>query len=225
MKPTRTIHSFVKRHRRLCSNKQKIYDANWPIYGLDLTHGIITNNKIFTTSSPLILEIGFGTGTTLLNYAMKYPECNIIGIETYQPGIAALLSQLAINPLPNIRIYHDDAINVLQHCIPNNSLAKVLIFFPDPWPKKRHHKRRLIKTDFIELLKQKLKPPAILHITTDWEDYAKHIVTTLKNSTGFLQLNTNDSLLIIADRISTKFEQRGKKRGHQIFDLVYTLSP
>ena len=150
--------------------------------------------------------------------AQKYPEQNFIGIEVFQKGIVTLLTQLKALPLDNIRIYSEDALLVLQQSIPNNSLDKILIFFPDPWPKKRHHKRRLIQTKFIQLIQNKLKPAGILHIATDWENYAEHITTVLKNSTNFTTLELPVSLL---DRASTKFEQRGKKKGHKIFDLLY----
>lgn len=215
------IRSFVIRQRRLAPNKQKIFDEAWKTYGLDSTSEKISSEKIFGRTAPLILEIGFGMGLTLFNSAKKYPEQNFIGIEVHQPGIVALLAQLKTHPLNNIRIINADAAMVLQQCILDNSLSRVLIFFPDPWPKTRHHKRRLIQPEFITLLQKKLKSKGVLHIATDWEDYANHILCVLKNNPAFATLEPHESSAILADRVSTKFEQRGKKQGHKIFDLLF----
>lgn len=221
MKTIKTIRSFVKRQRRLSPNQQKIFNARWEIYGLDISTGETPIKKLLNNNTSLALEIGFGMGTTLFNYAKKYPTQNFIGIEVYQPGVAALLTQLQTQPLNNIRIYKEDAILVLQKCIPNDSLMKVLIFFPDPWPKKRHHKRRLIQPEFIELLQKKLKSKGILHIATDWEEYANYIISVLKNNRAFTKLKLSEYSHILSDRIPTKFEQNGKKQGYEIADLLF----
>ncbi|MEI8054925.1 MAG: tRNA (guanosine(46)-N7)-methyltransferase TrmB [bacterium] len=213
MNKIKPIRSFVRRQRRLPSSKQKIFDEGWVLYGLDIASGAI--------STPLVLEIGFGMGTTLFNSAKKYPDKNFIGIEVHQPGIVALLAQLKAQPLNNIRLYNEDAVIVLEQSIPDNSLEKVLIFFPDPWQKNRHHKRRLIQPKFIALLQKKLKPKGVLHIATDWEDYANHIIAVLKANSAFTACEPLESLPFLADRIPTKFEQRGKKQGHKIFDLLF----
>ncbi|EKE01862.1 MAG: hypothetical protein ACD_21C00032G0005 [uncultured bacterium] len=215
------IRSFVKRHRHLPPNKQQIFDEAWKIYGLEVTPTPISTPKIFNRNTSLVLEIGFGMGTTLLHAAPKHPEQDFIGIEVHQPGIANLFAQLKIQPLNNIRVYNADAVIVLQQCIPDTSLDKVLIFFPDPWPKKRHHKRRLIQPKFIELLHKKLKPQGILHIATDWEDYANLTVTVLTNNPAFTALTDQEAASLLSERIPTKFEQRGKKQGHKIFDLLF----
>jgi tRNA (guanine-N7-)-methyltransferase len=220
-KINKPIRSFVIRQRRLAPNKQKIFDEAWKIYGLNSTSGKISSEKIFNRNAPLVLEIGFGMGLTLFNSAKKYPEQNFIGIEVHQPGIVALLAQLKTQPLNNIRIFNEDAVIVLEQCIPDNSLNQVLIFFPDPWPKNRHHKRRLIQPKFMALLQKKLKSKGVLHIATDWEDYAKNILAVLKTNPAFAMLEPPESLRFLTDRISTKFEQRGKKQGHKIFDLLF----
>jgi tRNA (guanine-N7-)-methyltransferase len=224
MNQIKPIRSFIKRQRRLPLNKQKIFDEGWALYGLDIASGEISAKKIFARNAPLIVEIGFGTGITLLNSAKKYPEQDFIGIEVHQPGIVTLLAQLKAQPLNNIRIYNEDAVIVLKQCIPDNSLEKVLLFFPDPWQKNRHHKRRLIQPKFIALLQKKLKSKGILHIATDWEDYAKHIIAVLKTNLAFTACKPPKSLPFLADRVSTKFEQRGKKQGHKIFDLLFTVN-
>ena len=143
-----------------------------------------------------------------------------MGIEVYKSGIATLLTQLKYYPLNNIHLFQEDATLVLQQCIPDNSLSKVLIFFPDPWPKKRHYKRRLIQPQFTELLQKKLKPQGILHIATDWEDYATHIINVLKNS-AFTQVSDIDYADIVADRIPTKYALKGMQNNHPIFDLLF----
>jgi tRNA (guanine-N7-)-methyltransferase len=224
MNKTKHIRSFVIRQRRLAPNKQKIFDEAWKIYGLNSTSGKISLEKTFGRNAPLVLEIGFGMGLTLFNSAKKYPEHDFIGIEVHQPGIVALLAQLKTQALNNIRIINADAVMVLEQCIPDNSLEQVLIFFPDPWPKNRHHKRRLIQPEFIALLQKKLKSKGILHIATDWEDYANHILAVLKNNPAFMALEPHESSRFLTDRISTKFEQRGKKQGHKIFDLLFINS-
>lgn len=224
MNKIKPIRSFVKRQRRLLPNKQKLFDDGWALYGLDTTSGEISTKQVFNRNAPLTLEIGFGMGVTLFNSAQKYPEQDFIGIEVHKPGILTLLTQLKTQSLRNIRIYNEDAVIVLEQCIPDNSLEKVLIFFPDPWQKKRHHKRRLIQPKFVTLLQKKLKSQGVLHIATDWEDYANHIVTVLKNNPAFTILGEPKSLPFLADRISTKFEQRGKKQGHRIFDLLFITS-
>lgn len=218
MNHIRPIRSFVKRARQLAINKQKIFDELWPKYGLDLTNGLITPEKIFGRHGPLTLEIGFGDGTTIFSLAEKHPEQDFIGIEVYTPGIAALLSLLKNQPLNNIRIYHEDAVMVLEKCTPDNSLDKILILFPDPWPKKRHHKRRLIQPKFIDLLHQKLKPEGILNIATDWEDYANHINKVFKNNPTFTVKDISSSL---ERPLSTRFEKRGKKLGHSNFEFLF----
>ena len=215
----RTIRSFINRQRRLSHHQQKILHEGWRIYGLEISAGEAPINKILTKNAQLVLEIGFGAGTTILNYAHKYPHQNILGIEVYQPGIVALLTQLKTHPLNNIYLYREDAILVLQQCVPDASLSKVLIFFPDPWPKRRHHKRRLIQPQFIELLQKKLKPQGILHIATDWEDYANFIISVLKNNKAFIQISS--VAYAVADRIPTKFAHKGMQQNHPIFDLLF----
>lgn len=221
MNKIKTIKSFVKRHRRLQPNKQIIFDKMWKIYGLNKPSEEISFKEIFGRNAPVVLEIGFGMGLTLFNSAKKYPEQDFIGIEVHEPGIATLLTKLKTNSLNNIRIYNEDAVIILQKYIPDNSLDRVLIFFPDPWPKNRHHKRRLIQPEFVTLLQKKLKSKGILHIATDWEDYANHIISVLKNNHNFTFIDASESLRLLEDRISTKFEQRGTQWGHKIFDLLF----
>jgi tRNA (guanine-N7-)-methyltransferase len=209
------IKSFVKRKRKLSPSKQDLFTTMWPIYS--------AQNPFTNNNAPLAVEIGFGMGNTLFNYAQKYPEINFIGIEVYQPGIVSLFRQLEVSPLDNIRIYAADAVEILGQHIADNSLEKILIFFPDPWQKKRHHKRRLIQPKFIELLHRKLLPNGLLHIATDWQNYAEHISAVLKNNPDFISLDpkTIEYTHLRHDRVVTKFEQRGQKQGHNIHDLLF----
>lgn len=193
----------------------------WSCYGLNV-NAKIDFTTVFRQTGPLILEIGFGKGESLLQQAQSYPHQNYLGIEVYRTGIAALLNNLNYNPLDNIKIFLGDAIEILPQCIPEQSLDVVQIFFPDPWPKLRHHKRRLIQLKFIHLLHQKIKPEGILHLVTDWEDYAKHILTIIGNTPDWND-NVSGHLFAsqIANRPQTKFERRGLNLGHKIWDLYF----
>ncbi|HBC71984.1 MAG TPA: tRNA (guanosine(46)-N7)-methyltransferase TrmB [Coxiellaceae bacterium] len=223
MKQLKTIRSFIKRQRHLGPTKQKIFDELWPKYSMGITTDQISPKKIFGRSAPLILEIGCGNGETIFSLAQKHPEQDFIGIEIHKPGIASLLAQLKNNPLNNIRIYNEDAVIVLKQCISDHSLDKVLILFPDPWPKKRHHKRRLIQSKFTELLQKKLKLHGILNIATDWEDYANHIMAVFQNNPNFSALDTLKPLPLLHERAPTRFEQKGKSKGHDNFDFWFAL--
>lgn len=216
------IRSFVKRQRQLGQVKQQIFDKLWPTYKLDISMAHIVPEQIFGRNAPLNLEIGFGNGETLFALAQQYPEQDFIGIEVYTPGIAHLLELMNQQPLDNIRIYNEDAVTVLHQCIPDATLDNVLILFPDPWPKKRHHKRRLIQTKFIELLHHKLKSRGILNVATDWANYADHINGVMANNRAFTVPDHSLLLPCIHNRtITTKFEQRGKNKGHDNFDMLF----
>ncbi|MDR1012371.1 MAG: tRNA (guanosine(46)-N7)-methyltransferase TrmB [Coxiellaceae bacterium] len=206
----RSVRSFVNRARKLSKYRQKIFDELWPKYGLDLLSNI-TRNCI-----PLVLEIGFGDGDSLFDFAKQYPTKKFVGIEIHKPGVANLLSLLAKYPLNNIKVYCENAVIILENCIVNGSIDEIFILFPDPWPKKRHHKRRLIQPDFVELLYSKLKPQGLLNIVTDWKDYADYIDTILTNHPGFTKLDIRINRTII-----TKFEKKGKQLGHRNFELLF----
>jgi len=210
----RPIKSFVKRKRKLSPNKQDLFTDMWPTYSAQ---------NPFANNAPLAVEIGFGMGNTLFNYAKKYPEINFIGIEVYQPGIVSLFRQLEACPLDNIRVYDTDAVEILTQFIADKSLEKVLIFFPDPWQKARHHKRRLIRPDFVELLQKKLKPGGLLHIATDWQNYAEHIMLVMQDNPDFIALDPEslEYTNLRQDRVLTKFEKRGQNQGHTIHDLLF----
>ena len=208
------IKSFVRREGRMTHGQQQALQKLWPCYGLEVSAGLIDQQAIFGRLAPLTLEIGFGMGQSLLALAAANPNQDYVGIEVYRPGVGALLAGLAKQQLTNVRVYCTDAILVLQQCIADNSLEQLLLLFPDPWPKKRHHKRRLVQPDFIKLAYAKLKPAGILHMATDWENYAQHMQQVMSKITEFQTCDPKT-------RPNTKFEQRGKNLGHKIWDLVF----
>lgn len=222
MKQLKPIRSFVRRYRNLSVNKQKIFDEMWLKYGLEVTDKQISSQKTFGNNAPLILEIGFGNGETIFSLAQQYPAKNFIGIEIHKPGITHLFNLLKKQPLNNIKIYNEDALIIFQQCVQEQAVDKILILFPDPWQKRRHHKRRLIQPQFIDLVYSKLKPNGILHIATDWEDYANHIISIFQTNSNFIRQDPAKLSLTFPERpILTKFEERGKKLGHKIVELLF----
>lgn len=226
------IRSFVRREGRITPSQKRALKQLWPKYGLTVESGYLDSEKTFGRCATLVLEIGFGMGESLLAMAKANPETNYIGIEVHRPGIGALLSALAKEQIDNVRIYQEDAISVLTTCIKNKSLDTIQIFFPDPWPKKRHHKRRLIQPVFLDLVYQKLKEGGQLHLVTDWEDYAKYIMDILTNHPGFKnevgegQFVVNKGFTQGAKHLQkvrpeTKFERRGQRLGHSIWEMLF----
>lgn len=220
--PKRTIKSFVIRRGRMTRSQVLALETLWPKFGLESKAGVLDFKQVFGREASTILEIGFGMGKSLLEMAQAMPENNFIGIEVHPPGVGALFAGLEKLQLENVRVFKDDAVMVLQQAIPDESLDKVLIFFPDPWPKKRHHKRRLIQAEFINLIAIKLKQGGLLHLATDWEDYAKQMLEVVSANAKFLNLaGAGNYAEKPAYRPLTRFEQRGQKLGHQIFDLMF----
>ncbi len=217
----RRIKSFVKREGRFTPAQFSALQENWPLYGLECKSSEICPKQVFGRTAPLILEIGFGMGASFLEAIAQYPEHNFIGIEVHRPGVGAFLHQAQQKQLTNVRVYCHDAVEVLRQAIPNNSVDKVCIFFPDPWPKKRHNKRRLIQSEFVELVATKLKTGGCLHLATDWEDYAVHMLTVLQASSLRNTAVTGDYVERPETRAVTKYEQRGERLGHVVRDLVF----
>ena len=186
--------------------------------------GMLDMAHLFGRQAPCLLEIGFGMGDALLAMAQAHPENDYLGIEVYRPGIGSLLNRLVEHQIENVRIVCDDAVEVLERRIAPHSLDGVYLFFPDPWPKKRHHKRRIVQPGFIRLLASRLKPRGVLHMATDWEDYALHMVEVMTQTTGFERLTGETAATYAAARPGTKFERRGRRAGHGIHDLVYVLT-
>lgn len=218
----RTIKSFVLRAGRVSSRQQQGLD-HWLLdYTLPEPGKLWDLDAHFGRSAKTVVEIGFGMGASLLAMALQQPEFNFIGIEVHRAGIGSLAADVHDNNVNNIRIAPFDAVEVFKTCIADNSLAGVQIFFPDPWPKKRHHKRRLIQADFIRMLVQKIKVGGFIHCATDWQDYADHMLTVL-SSEPMLKNQQEDGGFSPrpATRPETKFEQRGHRLGHGVWDLIY----
>lgn len=225
MQPHRLIKSFVRREGRMTPGQKSALEKHWAEFGLSIEQGFISFGEVFQNDHPVTLEIGFGMGHSLLALAEKNPECNFIGVEVHRPGVGKLLAQVEELGLKNIRVYQEDAVEVLKQCIPNASLQRVLIFFPDPWHKKKHNKRRLIQATFAELLAQKLKPEGELFLATDWEDYAMHMLDVLNNAPSFKNQSSDNTFITRPEwRPTTKFEIRGQKLGHGVWDLNYKRS-
>ena len=218
---SRTIRSFVRRKGRMTRSQQRALDKLLPRYGLPMGT-LIEPADIFGRSAPLTLEIGFGNGDSLATMAAQDPASDFIGIEVHRPGVGHLLLELERQGITNVRVFTADAIEVVKCCIPDHSLNRVLLFFPDPWPKKRHHKRRIVQPDFIQRLASKLAAGGILHMATDWENYAGHMLELMEKRPEFRNCAGKGSYSPRpAYRPVTKFERRGQHLGHGVWDLLF----
>lgn len=220
-RPLRTVKSFVIRAGRMTEGQKQAVAEQWPRYGLEVAAGRLDAQAVFGRRAPLVFEIGFGMGGSLAEMARVHPELDYIGVEVHAPGIGNLLKLAEADALANLRIYQADAKDVLQHCIADGSLATVQIFFPDPWHKKRHHKRRLIQPEFVEELRSKLAIGGVLHLATDWEPYAQQMMEVLSAAPGWRNRFGAGAWATTHDRPSTKFEQRGERLGHGVWDLMF----
>jgi len=219
--PLRTVHSFVIRAGRMTEAQKAARDKLWPQFGLELVNGIVPQQQVFGRLAPLVLEIGFGMGTSLVEMAKAAPETDFIGIEVHPPGIGNLLKLVDQEQLTNIRVYQADARVVLEKCIADSSLSCLQIFFPDPWHKKRHYKRRMIQPDFIKEVRPKLMAAGIIHLATDWQPYAGQMMQVLSADAGFRNAFGEQCYSLQHSRPTTKFEQRGQKLGHGVWDMLF----
>ncbi|MBL8525984.1 MAG: tRNA (guanosine(46)-N7)-methyltransferase TrmB [Betaproteobacteria bacterium] len=217
----RPIRSFVLRQGRMSPAQTRAYETVGPKFMVPHDPpAMLEYAKLFGRAAPTIVEIGFGMGESTAAIAKLQPEKNFIGIEVHTPGVGALLKLIGEQEISNLRIVQHDAVEVLKQMIPDGSLDGFHIFFPDPWPKKRHHKRRLIQPDLVKLLVQKLKPDGYLHLATDWEDYAMHMLEVLQAEPGLA--NTAETFAPRPDyRGTSGFERKGLAKGHDVWDLVY----
>ena len=220
----RPIRSYIRREGRLTSGQEKALKQIWPQYGIEPGDKLLDLPVLFGNDNPVILEIGFGNGELLAYVAQQHPDRNYLGIEVHRPGIGRLLLSLKENGIDNIRIASQDAIEVLDKLIPENSLQQLWLFFPDPWPKKKHHKRRIVSQQFLDLAAHALAHNGLLHMATDWQDYADHMKTVLAEDKRFkaisaLEAQSRGAII----RPSTKFERRGQSKGHHISDHYYQL--
>lgn len=217
----RPIRSFVLRQGRLTPAQQKALDTLLPTFGVPYAPDKIDLNQVFGRENSLkILEIGFGMGETTARIAQGMPERDFLGVEVHTPGVGSLLKQIGELGLTNLRLIQHDVVEVLNHMLEDGSLDGVHIFFPDPWHKKRHHKRRLIQAGFVKLLCSKLKPGGYLHVATDWQEYAEWVLEILQ-AEPLLKNTAQDYAEKPAYRPLTKFENRGIKLGHGVWDLLF----
>ena len=220
--PKRTIRSFVRRAGRLTPSQERALDTYWPTYGLEHGDDELGWATIFGNANPVVVEIGFGNGETLVQQAVENPQKNFLGIEVHDPGIGHCLLKAQESATTNLRVIANDAIVVLTEQVPHDSVSRVNLYFPDPWPKKRHHKRRIVQPAFLDLVADRLTKNGTLNIATDWANYAEHIDEVLGESTRFelLERREHDGDRPL-DRPKTKFERRGLRRGHRIVDWSF----
>ena len=214
------IRSYVLRQGRVSNAQRRAHESLLPVYGVPYTASLLDLDALFRRAAPKILEIGFGMGETTAAIAEAHPDNDYLAIEVHTPGVGSLLKQLAERELRNLRIVQHDAVEVLQSMIAPGSLAGIHVFFPDPWPKKRHHKRRLIQPAFVSLLASRLAAGGYIHLATDWEDYARQMLEVM-NAEPTLRNAASGFALRPETRPLTKFEQRGLKLGHPVWDLVF----
>ena len=206
----------------MTEGQSRALDNLWDDYGLTLDQGPLDYAAVFGNHNPVILEIGFGNGASLLQMAQNAPQQNFIGVEVHRPGVGKLINDAYQADVHNLKVFCDDAIDVLEKCIPDASLACVQLFFPDPWHKKRHHKRRIVQPDFVQRIRAKLTIGGVFHMATDWENYAEHMLDIMGSAPGFHnQAGAGNYAPKPAHRPDTKFEKRGERLGHGVWDLVF----
>ena len=219
------VKSFVKREGRLTKAQAKAIDENWPSMGLSIEQGLLNLDEVFARKDDKvkrILEIGFGMGKSLVEMAVNAPDSDFIGIEVHRPGVGACLASAQEAGVTNLRVFEHDAIEVLDKSIADESLDRLQLFFPDPWHKTRHHKRRIVQTEFVAHIRTKLKIGGEFHMATDWEPYAEHMIEVMQQAQGFENTSNNGDFVPRPDyRPITKFEVRGQKLGHGVWDIIF----
>jgi tRNA (guanine-N7-)-methyltransferase len=226
-RPRRKIRSFVLREGRLTPGQQRAFDTLWPNWGLEYQPQALDLRLVFGNENPVFLEIGFGNGESLAEMAHRHPERNYLGVEVHGPGVGHLLLKLQEYGCSNVRAIRHDAVEVLDHMLPAASLAGVYLFFPDPWHKRRHHKRRILQPAFLDRLARVIRPGGFFHAATDWQDYAEHMMDVFgadgqrfENRGGPGKYTGRPD-----ERPLTKFERRGQRLGHGVWDLIFTRRP
>ncbi|MBK8163868.1 MAG: tRNA (guanosine(46)-N7)-methyltransferase TrmB [Gammaproteobacteria bacterium] len=221
-RPHRPIRSYVRREGRMTEAQRRAIEDFGPRYLLDFQEAPCDLDAVFGRAAPRTLEIGFGMGDSVLDMARRHPERNHLGVEVHRPGVGRLLRALADEDIRNVRILCADAVQVLTHMISDAALDAVFLFFPDPWHKTRHHKRRIVQPEFVELVARRLTPGGIFHLATDWEDYAQHMLAVLEQSPSFTNgAGAGNYAPRPDERVLTKFERRGERLGHGVWDLLF----
>jgi len=220
----RTNRSFVIREGRFTDGQKKAFETLWPKYGIDTgENDLFDPTCSFVNQQPLILDVGFGNGDSLLSLAQQRPDMNFLGVEVYRPGIGAVLLKLQKHDINNVRVMNVDAMQLLKTHMPSDILAGVMVWFPDPWPKKRHHKRRLVQEAFLSELSRCMQNKGILHLASDWQPYVEFMFDHVALVKTFNRLKTDVNPLKL-ERPPTRFEQRGLRKGHLVSDLIYQVS-
>jgi len=219
---TRHVQSYVRREGRMTDAQRQAIAKHWPVYGIEFSKTQLDIDLLFQRTAPKILDIGTGMGEVTATLAQTHPDNDYLAVEVHRPGVGSLIRRIVHDGLTNIRISNHDVTDVLRYQLPPDSLDMVYIFFPDPWPKKRHHKRRLVNAEFLQLLKKCLKANGRVFIATDWQDYAEHILEKFSRDQDFINLAGTDQCAPRPHwRPYTKFEKRGHKLEHAIRDLAY----
>ncbi|UCX03951.1 tRNA (guanosine(46)-N7)-methyltransferase TrmB [Shewanella glacialimarina] len=218
----RKIRSFVLREGRLTKGQSQAIESHWPAMGLDYSPEALNLSQVFGREADTVLEIGFGMGGSLVQMAKAAPELNYIGIEVHKPGVGACLGDAGEAQVTNLRVYHHDAMEVLEHSIADGSLSRVQLFFPDPWHKKRHNKRRIVQPEFAQLIRRKLKIGGVFHMATDWENYSEYMLEVMQVAEGYRNQSATGTVVERPDyRPLTKFEARGHRLGHGVWDIMF----
>ena len=219
---TRRVRSYVRREGRMTVAQRQAIEKHWPVYGVEFSKTKVNLDLLFYRTAPKILDIGAGMGEVTASLAKTHPDNDYLAVEVHRPGVGSLIRRIVHDGLTNIRISAHDVTDVLRYQLPADSLDMVYIFFPDPWPKKRHHKRRLVNAEFLLLLKNCLKANGRIFIATDWQDYAEYILETFSRDQDFINLAGAGRYAPRPHwRPYTKFEKRGQKLAHAIWDFAY----
>jgi tRNA (guanine-N7-)-methyltransferase len=219
--PKRGIRSYVLRAGRITRAQARALDALLPRYGIPYAESVVDLDAIFGRRAPRALEIGFGNGETLVALAAASPEKDFLGVEVHPPGVGHCLLAIEARSLANVRVIMHDAVEVLAQMLAPASLDEVLLYFPDPWPKKRHHKRRIVQPDFVALVADRLRPGGMFRLATDWEPYAAWMLEVLGASEQLENAVSDGGFAGGGQRDATRFEQRGRRLGHEVFDLEF----
>jgi tRNA (guanine-N7-)-methyltransferase len=217
----RPIRSFVVRTGRMTTGQARALEELWPRYGVEYSAAPLDLDALFGRRAPRTLEIGFGNGEHLASLAAAHPERDYLGVEVHRPGVGHLFMLAATDNLTNVRASAHDAVEVLREQIPPAALDEVLVLFPDPWHKKRHHKRRLIQPPFVELVASRLAPGGVLRLATDWEEYALQMLEVMRGNPRFTNLSPSGDWMPASSRAPTRFEKRGARLGHGVWDLAF----
>jgi len=218
----RSVRSFVLRGGRLTEGQKRALDELWPRYGIEPGREAVEFARLFGNQNPVIIDIGFGDGESTWQMAKANPAENVLGVEVHRPGVGHLLLKLEEHRLENVRIACADAVEFLQSRVADDALAGVRLYFPDPWPKKRHHKRRIVQAEFIALLERKIRPGGFLHMVSDWLPYAEHMLRVTAASAGFENRASSGGFSLRPGwRALTKYEARGQRLGHHVYDLIF----